>query len=88
MCFNVIVVPRASRSRVVGVHAGSLKVTLAAPPVDGEANAALCDLIAKQLGVPKRSVLIQRGAQSKNKTVQVMGVTVEEVMSLLNPGLR
>jgi uncharacterized protein (TIGR00251 family) len=84
VCFNVVVVPRASRSRIVGVHGDSLKVTLAAPPVDGEANAALCDLIAKLLGVPKRSVLIQRGAQSKHKTVQVTGVTVEQVMSLLN----
>ena len=80
--FDVVVVPRASRSRVSGLHADSLKVTLAAPPVDGEANRELCSLIAKLLGVPKRSVQITRGAHSKHKTVQVIGVTVESVLEL------
>jgi uncharacterized protein (TIGR00251 family) len=80
-----VVVPRASRSRVVGVHADSLKVQLAAPPVDGEANQALCDLMAKLLGVPKRAVQIQRGERSKHKTVMVSGVTPEQVLSLLTP---
>jgi uncharacterized protein (TIGR00251 family) len=83
VCFDVVVVPRASRSRVVGLHAGSLKVTLAAPPVDGEANQALCELLAKQLGVPKRAVQVQHGERSKHKTVQVTGLTVDEVLNRL-----
>jgi uncharacterized protein (TIGR00251 family) len=78
--FDVVVVPRASRSRISGVHANSLKVTLAAPPVDGEANRELCSMIAKLLDVPKRSVQITRGQHSKHKTVQVVGVTVERVL--------
>lgn len=85
VCFDVVVVPRASRSKIVGLHANSLKVSLAAPPVDGEANQALCDLIAKLLGVPKRAVQIQRGERSKHKSVLVSGVTVEQVISLLTP---
>jgi uncharacterized protein (TIGR00251 family) len=80
--FEVVVVPRASRSRIVGVHAGRLKVTLAAPPVDGEANAELCATLAKALAVPKRAVRITHGEQSKHKTVQVSGVTLERVLQL------
>jgi uncharacterized protein len=82
--FDVVVVPRASRSRVAGLHADSLKVTLAAPPVDGEANEALCSLIAKALGVSKRSVQIARGAHSKHKTLRVTGVTVDQVLGLVS----
>ena len=81
--FEVVVVPRASRSRVSGMHAASLKVTLAAAPVDGEANRELCALLAKLLSVPKRSVQITRGEHSKHKTVQVTGVTIERVLELV-----
>lgn len=80
--FGVVVVPRASRSKIAGVHADSLKVTLAAPPVDGEANAELCKLLAKALGVPKRAVQITHGEHSKHKTVQVAGTTAEQVLLL------
>jgi uncharacterized protein (TIGR00251 family) len=81
--FDVVVVPRASRSRIVGLSAGRLKITLAAAPVDGEANQALCELLAKQLSVPKRAVQVQRGERSKLKTVQVTGLTVEDVLNRL-----
>jgi uncharacterized protein (TIGR00251 family) len=80
--FEVVVVPRASRSKIAGLHGASLKVTLAAPPVEGEANAELCKLLAKALGVPKRSVQITHGEHSKHKTVQVEGATVEQVLCL------
>ena len=74
--------PRASRSRVVGLHDGRLKVTLAAPPVDGEANVELCATLAKALGVPKRAVRISHGEHNKHKTVRVQGASVEQVMRL------
>jgi uncharacterized protein len=77
-----VVVPRASRSRVVGLHDGRLKVTLAAPPVDGEANAELCATLAKALGVPKRAVRISHGEHNKHKTLRVEGVSVEQVLRL------
>lgn len=80
--FEVIVVPRASRSRVVGLHDGRLKVTLAAPPVDGEANAELCATLAKALGVPRRAVSITHGEHNKHKTVRVNGARAEDVMRL------
>jgi uncharacterized protein (TIGR00251 family) len=81
--FEVVVVPRASRSKVVGLHGTALKVTLAAPPVDGEANAELCALLAKALGVAKRAVRIVHGEHSKTKTVQVDGIDATRVQGLL-----
>lgn len=72
--FTVRVQPRASRSEVVGAHGGALKVRLQAPPVDGAANAALVELLAESLGVPRRAVRIVAGASSRSKTVDVDGV--------------
>jgi uncharacterized protein len=85
--FEVLVVPRASRTRIVGAHAAALKVTLAAPPVDGAANLALCAFLAKALGVPKRAVRITHGEHSKTKTVQVTGVSADQVRLLQIPAL-
>ncbi len=48
---ELLVQPRASRTRVVGEHDGRLKIQLAAPPVDGEANAALLAFLADLLGL-------------------------------------
>jgi uncharacterized protein (TIGR00251 family) len=81
--FDVVVVPRASRSKVVGVHGTALKLTLAAPPVDGEANTELCALLAKALGVAKRAVRIVHGEHSKSKTVQIDGIDATRVYALL-----
>ena len=81
--FSVRVSPRASRSAVTGVHDSALKVSLAAPPVDGEANAALCELLAKRLGVPKRAVSVVQREHSKSKLVRVSGATAAAVLSLL-----
>lgn len=82
--FAVRVSPRAARSQVQGEHAGALKVSLAAPPVEGEANAALCELLAKRLGVPKRAVSIVHGTRGKSKTVRVLGVHAKAVLALLD----
>ena len=79
--------PRASRSRVVGLHDGRLKVTLAAPPVDGEANVELCATLAKALRVPKRAVSISHGEHNKHKTLRVEGASVEQVMRLTDPSI-
>ena len=70
---DVAVVPRASRSRVVGIHGDRVKVQLAAPPVDGAANEELVALLADVLGVPRRTIAIVRGDTSKRKTVRIDG---------------
>ncbi len=71
--------PRARPSRVAGVREGALVVQLAAPPVDGEANAELVETIARVLGVPKRDVSMVRGASSRSKVVEVRGLATHEV---------
>ena len=73
---EILVQPRASRTRVLGEHDGRLKVALAAPPVDGEANAALVEFLAGALGVGKAAVSILRGEAGRRKTVRVAGVAL------------
>jgi uncharacterized protein (TIGR00251 family) len=81
--FAVRVHPRASRSAVDGVHDGALRVRLAAPPVDGAANEELVRLLATVLGVSRKDVGIARGATSRSKLVDVRGVSIEAVRSLI-----
>lgn len=77
------VVPRASRTAVTGVHDGRVKLAVAAPPVDGEANDAIVRWLAKTLGVGRDAVVIASGATGKKKTVEVEGIGVEEVRAAL-----
>ncbi len=80
---EILVQPRASRTRVVGEHDGRLKVQLAAPPVDGEANAALIAFLADALHVRKADLRIVRGDTGRRKTVRVAGVTAAAAMQAL-----
>ncbi len=80
---ELLVQPRASRTRAVGEHDGRLKLQLAAPPVDGEANAALVEFLARALGVRKADVTIERGETGRRKTVRVVGVTAAQAAAAL-----
>ncbi len=75
--------PRASRTAVAGPFAGALRIRLAAPPVDGEANAELVAFLAKRLGVPKAAVAIVRGAAGRRKVVEVEGVSAADAAAAL-----
>jgi len=75
--------PGAKTSEVVGLHGEALKLRLAAPPVDGKANAALLAFLAEQLGVAKSSLELLRGETSRQKTVRVSGVGEEKLRRLL-----
>lgn len=70
--------PKASKNRIIGIHGNYLKISLAAPPVDGKANAALCKFLAKKICVSKSSVSIIAGLQSRRKIVKICGVSVKE----------
>jgi uncharacterized protein (TIGR00251 family) len=80
---SVRVQPRASSNGVSGVHGEALKVRLTAPPVDGEANAALIEFLAATFGIPQRFVTLVAGASSRMKVVELEGVTEDRVMRLL-----
>jgi uncharacterized protein (TIGR00251 family) len=75
--------PRASRSEIVGEYDGALKIRIAAPPVEGEANRELIRFLARTIGVPQSSVEITSGASGKTKIVQVDGVALADVRRAL-----
>ena len=79
---TVRVQPRARANEIVGRHGDALKVRLTAPPVDGAANEALVELLAKAFGIPRRAVTIVSGASSRTKIVELEGVSGERVRSL------
>ena len=81
--FAVKVHPRAKKGAITGEVGEALKVSLAAPPVDGKANAACIEFFAKLLKVPKASVSIAAGLTSRNKVVRVAGLCAEEVRKRL-----
>jgi uncharacterized protein (TIGR00251 family) len=80
----VRVTPRASKSEVLGMIEGQLKVKIAAPPVDGAANAELIKLLAKYFSVPKRSVQLVSGETSRLKKIRVVGLSQLEINEFLN----
>ena len=83
VCFDVKVAPRASRNAITGVHAGALKLSVTAAPVDGEGNTALLALLADHLSLPKRALRIVRGEHQRSKTVCVQGVPLDQLRALL-----
>ena len=80
---RVYVTPRSSANKVVGVHNGEIKVALTSPPVEGEANRALVQFLAKILKVPRTTVRIESGQSSRHKVMRVQGVEEEEALRLL-----
>ncbi|KAF0180537.1 MAG: hypothetical protein FD164_1754 [Nitrospirae bacterium] len=73
---EVKVTPRSSKKGVAGLTGGCLAVKLTAPPVDGEANAQLREVLADHFAVCRSDVEIIKGASSRRKTVKLRGVTV------------
>lgn len=79
---DILVQPRASRAKIGPVHDGRLKVAVTSPPVDGEANAAVIELLAKTLGIARGAVEVVGGATSRRKTVRIAGVTRAQIEAL------
>ncbi len=71
--------PRASKTAVVGVHGDAYKIRLAAPPVDGAANDALCAFLAETFDISKSAVIIQSGHTGRRKRVLLKGVSSLQV---------
>ena len=60
-----------------------LKVRVRARPVEGEANEALIKLLSKALGVPKSSVALQRGGQSRTKILVIESLSDDDAKARL-----
>jgi hypothetical protein len=82
LSFRVRVVPRASRSEIVGEHDGALRVRIAAPPVDNAANEELTRLLARKLGVSRSAINITAGHSSKLKQLCVTGASADALVVL------
>ena len=82
--FEVRVQPRASRTELAGSHGEAVKIRLAAPPVEGAANAELVAFLAKRLGVSRSAVRIVRGERGRDKVVEVEGISEADVQALLD----
>ncbi len=75
--------PRGHADELLGLEDGVLQARVAAPPVDGKANKALCRLVAERLGVAPGRVAIARGAKSRQKLIEVEGMAEAEVLAAL-----
>lgn len=76
--------PGAKRSAIVGEHGGRLKVALAAPPVDGKANAALVKFLAETLKLSKKNLRLAAGELSREKRLEVSGLSEAELLAALS----
>jgi uncharacterized protein (TIGR00251 family) len=76
---SIKAIPGAAKNEVVGWAAGELKVRVCAPALEGRANEALCEFLADELAVPRRSVAVVRGLKSRHKIVRVLGLSQENL---------
>ena len=75
--------PGAKKTEVAGLHGDALKIRLAAPPVDGKANAALIDFVADRLGLAKSAVTLKSGQASRRKIIEINAAPYDTAQRLL-----
>lgn len=80
---HLFIQPKSSKNQIVGPHNGMLKIKIAAPPVDGEANSELIEYLAKFFKVPKRDITLVKGDTGRQKTVDIAGVTLKDAQDLV-----
>ncbi|MGB0909902.1 MAG: DUF167 domain-containing protein [Nitrospirales bacterium] len=77
---SIYVQPRAVKTEYVGYHGdAALKFRVAAPPLEGAANQALCRYVAKYFGVSKSAVVMTMGAGGRHKRILLKGLSMEQV---------
>jgi uncharacterized protein (TIGR00251 family) len=80
---NLYIQPKASKSRLIGLHDGCLKLAVAAPPVDGKANKQVLKFLAATLGVANRDLILKSGLQSRRKQVVVKSLDADTVRTII-----
>ncbi|WP_457577044.1 DUF167 domain-containing protein [Desulfomarina sp.] len=75
--------PRASRTKIIGIYDGTLKMTVCAPPVEGRANREIVKFLAKKLKITRSDVRVKSGMQSRRKSVELKNILESEVRRLL-----
>lgn len=79
--------PKSSRARITGLHDGTLRLAITAPPVEGKANGQVTAFLAKLFKIPKSAVTIVSGQQGRHKRVALTGIMPEEIRRILAPFL-
>ena len=74
---NVYLQPSAKYTEMVGFYGDALKIRLSSPPIDGRANDALLNFVAKLFDVPRRQVALIRGGKSRHKKIAITGSKIE-----------
>lgn len=80
---KIRVVPNAKRSEIAGAYGEAVKVKVAAPAVEGKANAALLEFLAECLDLPTRALTLVSGEKSRDKLIALNGLTAEEAKAKL-----
>ena len=75
--------PGAKKTEVAGQHGDALKIRLAAPPVDGKANAALINFVADRLGLAKSAVSLKSGQTSRRKVLEITAAPQDTALRLM-----
>lgn len=76
--------PGARTSEVAGLHGEALKIRLAAPPVDGKANAALIEFLAQRLDIPRTRIDLISGTSLRHKRLRIHGAMPPAVIAALS----
>lgn len=77
LTLDIYVQPGAKTTEIAGLHGEALKIRLNSPPIDGRANQALIQFLAKCFDVPKRQINLLRGEKSRHKTVVIIDSHVD-----------
>ena len=77
--------PKSSKNQIVGWKEDVLYIKITAPPVEGAANESIVKFLAKELGVKKNQVSLERGDKSREKRFVISGVTEEYIKNRLKP---
>jgi len=77
------VAPKAARARIMGEHGGALKLAVTEAPERGLANAAVIELLARELRVSKRAIAIVSGQTAQDKVVEITGVSEQSLRALV-----
>lgn len=83
MRISARVIPRARRDAIEGFVDGVLRLRVTAAPQDGSANQAVVKLLAKRLGLPRSSVVLVRGAKSRDKVIEISGLDLPSIRGRL-----
>lgn len=83
---RIVLQPKASKDKIIGLHDGEVKISITAPPIDGAANAHLLRFLSKQFKVAKTAIVLEKGELNRHKQVFIPSPSIlpPQITALLN----